>query len=283
MPSKAFFVCVVLSLAVFTAAAHQARMLDEVEPLELQNSTFTRQAYLDFTNDTKFANDYLNYSIFIYTQFYNITARYKKFSSGIFTFIIDANQTIENDFGINTQIDEDIQGSVQIINNEPTNLVLPDDLDVDKEAVKKLVLAYIKYVALRQINFKVALIEKYVDYDSLKILNPTYTYNKALIPDISIRFHDFNTSLNDTLGVSGTIVFQIDSYSKFLSFTPRYRGKSLIFYGVPVTITLNGVAASPTITVDEAAIKPFPLTDVKEIIRAYYLTVALPLIENLFY
>jgi hypothetical protein len=282
MVSKTFFLCAVLSLAVFGAAAHQTRMLNQVEPLQLQDYNMTREAYVNFTSDTQFAN-YLELSILIYTQLYSITARNKKFSSGNLTFTFDANETISSIFGDYIQSDKGLQGSIQIINNEPTNVVLPDDdIQTDKDAIKKLVLAYVKYVALGQVSFQVALPDEYVDYDLLKIMNPTSSYNSALVPDINIKFHDFNTNLTNPKGVNGTINFKIDAYSKFLSFTPRYRGKVLTFFNVPATIQLNGETNVTTIIVEEAAIKPYPIRDLKELINAYYLSYALPLINNLF-
>jgi len=280
MSSKTILLLAILSVAAFVAIA------DDIPALQLKNYTMTFANYISLSNDTQFATDYSNYSMNIYSQLYYIAYRNRKFSSGNLTFTVDVNQTTTNQIGTNTIQNVDIRGTVMINNNVVTGVDLPDLVPspetVDAGAIRKVITAYVNFVALGAINYQIALTEQWVNVDVIKTWNPNYNNSLILVPDIKLKVHDFYTTFSESSGVKGTITFQIDAYSEFLSYTPRYRGKVLTFFGVPVTITLNGDVNAPVVTIDPKAIKPYPLADVTSIVTQYYLGVALPLIKNLF-
>lgn len=276
MTPKTFLLCAILAIAAFTVSA------DDVEPLYLENYTMTRDAYLQYTGDTQFGDDFLAFNLSVYNLVYTVTSRVRKFSSGNLTFTFDANQTVDGTFGPSDKTVSNIQASVEIALNKVTNIILPDVGDVSAEGVKKIVKAYIEYVAVSQVNYRIVLTEQYVDHDLLRTWNPTYAYKSALVPDIQLRLFNFSSDLRPSQGVTGAITLNFDAYSRFMSYTPRFRGKTLALMASQVGIIIRGDPENPTILLDSGNIRPFPERDIIEIITAYYLNVCLPRIRDLF-
>ena len=274
-----------LALCSSVLSARQARILAQPaqsEPLVIPAYNMTKAYYMELSSDTTFNNDYLDYGLYIYNQYYAVTTRVKNIATGNLSFTFDVNQTFDAPFGPSTTRAVGVQGSALIQENVVKNINVPEIPNIEPEAVLKVIEAYINNIIPTQISLQVLLPEKYVNYETMKTWNPLYSYRFSLVPDISLKFHNFITNLTEAFGIQGKIQINIDAYSPFLSYTTRYRGKPLILSNVTIPITLSGDVKSPSIYVDPVKVKPFSQKDVLELVKGFYTNIIVPAVRESF-
>lgn len=272
-----------LLLVTLFALSAVSAFAQDPEPLTIPSYNMTKANYVSITQDSKFDTDFYDYAAYIYNISYQVTSRVRRITSGTLTLTFDVNQTEDGWLGKSTKSNTGVYAIITIGANKATGISFPGaSLEVQEEALRKVLTAYVNIVLPTELSLQVALTEQLMESDTLQRLSATAALRFKVVPDTRLRLHNFTSELKAVQGISGKINFLIDGYSPFMSYTPRFRGKVWIITDVPVTIELKGDPNAPLITVDWHKVKPFAANEVEELIKGFYTIYAKPLVLDLF-